>query len=75
MKEGYGLFHFHDCTNGEFVETNWDDITFSSPISNGYNVSLTGTDCNLMSSLSITGLGTYGNDSYENDPNNLINWP
>lgn len=75
MKEGYGLFHFHDCTNGEFVETNWDDITFSSPISNGYNVSLTGTDCHLMSSLSITGLGTYGNDSYENDPNNLINWP
>ena len=68
------VINFVDCTNGTFSDVTWNSINFLDTRSPGYNINLSGTNCNTASSVTIDGTGPGYGATSENDPNNLLNW-
>jgi hypothetical protein len=69
-------FKFNNCANGTFSALTWDGLRFISPITTGYNIDF--SSCNLASiggtAISvINASGSGAGQTYENDPNGVIN--
>ncbi|MEC9283395.1 MAG: hypothetical protein VX642_11825 [Bdellovibrionota bacterium] len=69
------VFSFLDCTDADVVDLDWKNIyfqkgTYVAP----FNFDVSGTNCDLISPISVQGSGPGAGAGDENDPFNKINW-
>jgi hypothetical protein len=72
---GAATVKFTDCTNALITDTDWTGM-YIYTLTTGKNVNASGTNCNTLTPITITGAtGPGAGAVYENDPNGVISWP